>query len=169
MAAINTRIVRRTNALLGFPYTKDFRYDERMRFRDTPKGMLTASAVTGGLAAFAGAAMFGPTRELMQRFVLPSPGEGPSAADRERGMFRHTFHAEGTTADGPVSCTATVEMDHDPGYGGTSRMLGEAALCLALDGADLDSPGGLLTPTSCMGRPLLKRLRENAGMVFEVE
>ncbi len=169
MAAINTRIVRRSNALMGYPYSKRFRYDELMRFPDTTKGMLMASAVTSGLTAAAGASFFRPTRALLQRYVLPSPGEGPTASERERGMFRHTFHAEGQTPDGVVTCEARVAADQDPGYGATSRMLGESALCLALDGATLDSPGGILTPAACMGRTLLRRLRDNAGMVFEVD
>lgn len=169
MAAVNTRVVRRTNALLNYPYTRQFRYDEVMRFPDTTKGMLVAGALTGALSAFAGAALFAPTRDLLQRFVLPSPGDGPSEADRNNGMFRHVFHAEGDTPDGLVTCEGRVEADLDPGYGATAQMLGESAMCLALDGHKLDSPGGVLTPASCMGRSLLARLRENAGMVFEVD
>lgn len=169
MAAVNTRVVRRSNALLGYPYTRDFRYDEQMLFPDTAKGFLMASGLTAGLTAFAGAAYFGPTRELLQRFFLPSPGEGPSQVERERGMFRISFFAEGDSPDGTITCEGRVEADQDPGYGATSWMLGESALCLAFDGPELDSPGGVLTPASCMARPLLRRLRERAGMVFEVD
>lgn len=169
MAAINTRVVRRTNALLHYPYTQQFRYDEQMLFPDTAKGFLIASGLTAGMTALAGALYFAPTREILQRYVLPAPGEGPNAAARAHGMFCISFVAEGETPDGPITCEGRVEADRDPGYGATSRMLGESALCLALDGPALDSPGGILTPASCMGRPLLRRLRERAGMVFEVD
>ncbi len=169
MAAINTRVVRRTNALLGYPYGRGFRYDEVMRFPDTAKGMLMATATTAGFGALAGAALFKPTRELLERFLLPAPGEGPSATTRARGMFRCLLVAEGDTANGAKESEGRVEADFDPGYGGTARMLGESALCLALDGAELDAPGGILTPAACMGRFLLRRLRERAGITFEVD
>jgi short subunit dehydrogenase-like uncharacterized protein len=77
----------------------------------------------------------------------------------------------GRTRNGAVaasSLTARIRGDSDPGYGETAKMLAESALCLALDGDELTSPGGVLTPAAAMAAPLLERLRR-AGMVFEVD
>lgn len=166
MAAINTRIVRRSNALLGFPYGRDFRYSEVLSTGKGPKGLAMASMMTGGITAFLAAAAFDPTRKVLAK-RLPQPGQGPSKADREAGFFVSRLIGKGTAADGrAVEIRGRVEGKKDPGYGETAKMLGESALCLALDGADLDSPGGILTPASAMGDRLLARLRE-AGMVFK--
>ena len=168
MAAINSRVVRRTNALLGYPYGRSFRYSERMSFGKGPKGLLRATAVATGLAAFVAAASIGPTRRLLAQKVLPKPGEGPSREERERGFFVVRLIASGRTGDGQaVELRGRVEGRKDPGYGETAKMLAEAALCLALDGAELDAPGGVRTPASTMGDRLLERLRA-ASMLFEV-
>src|SRR6185369_3101757 len=103
--------------------------------------------------AFLGAAILPPTRALLER-ILPGPGEGPSRETRERGSF--LIALRGTSAAG-TRVTGYVEGHQDPGYGATSRMLGEAALCLAED--DLPSRGGVLTPASAMGMTLVERLR----------
>ena len=95
---------------------------------------------------------------------LPSPGEGPSAEARARGRFRHNFVAIG---DGQ-SLRGFVSDRRDPGYGSTAVMLSEAALCLALEGAQLETEGGILTPASAMGMRLVDRLRK-AGLKLEVE
>jgi short subunit dehydrogenase-like uncharacterized protein len=167
MAPVNTRVVRRSNALLGFPYGSGFRYDEKMCFPDSVKGMLMATAVSAGLAAFAGVAAFGPTRTFLEQRVLPGPGEGPSEAERAAGFFKLTVASRGHSREGELTLEGRVEADQDPGYGATSRMLGEAALCLAIDGPTLDSGGGVLTPASALGTRLLERLRR-AGMTFSV-
>jgi short subunit dehydrogenase-like uncharacterized protein len=169
MAAINTRVVRRTNALMGWPYGRDFRYSEVTGFGPGLNGRVRATMMTGGLGAFVAAVGWTPTRTLLQKVVLPSPGEGPDREAREAGFFKLKLHARGTTADGDaLRLTGRVEGHNDPGYGETAKMLGESALCLALDCGELDSPGGILTPASAMGLRLLGRLRK-AGMVFEVE
>jgi short subunit dehydrogenase-like uncharacterized protein len=168
MAAINTRVVRRTNALLGWPYGRDFRYSEVTGFGPGFKGRFDATLMSGGLGAFVGAVSWSPTRALLEKVALPSPGEGPSREAREAGFFKLKLHARGTDADGDtIRLVGRVEGDNDPGYGETAKMLGESALCLALDGGELESPGGVLTPASAMDRILLERLRA-AGMVFEV-
>jgi len=169
MAGINTRVVRRSNALLGWPYGRDFRYSEVMGFRAGLKGRLSATTAAGGLGLFVGALDWAPTRAMLKKTVLPSPGEGPDREKREKGFFKIRLHARGQTEDGEtIHLTGRVEGHSDPGYGETAKMLGQSALCLALDGPDLESPGGILTPASAMGMRLVERLRA-AGMVFEVE
>jgi len=104
-----------------------------------------------------------PTRALLNRFVLPAAGEGPSAASQAAGFYDMRFF--GSTADGQV-LRAKVTGDRDPGYGSTCKMLAEAALCLhALDGAH---EGGFPTPATLMGDALITRLVDNAGLSFEM-
>jgi short subunit dehydrogenase-like uncharacterized protein len=98
-----------------------------------------------------------------KRFVLPKPGTGPDAEAREKGFFN--LEQIGRFADGR-QIRSKITGDRDPGYGSTSKMLAESAVCLALD--DLDSGAGVLTPVAAMAAPLLKRLRENAGLSFEI-
>ena len=169
MASINTRVVRRSNALLGWRYGRDFRYAEVTGFSSGLKGRIAAGAVAAGLGAFVGALGLGPTRTLLQKTVLPKPGEGPDLETRENGFFNISLHGRGAATDeGDFELIARVRGHKDPGYGETAKMLGEAALCLALDGAELASPGGVLTPASAMGMTLVGRLRR-AGMVFAVD
>jgi short subunit dehydrogenase-like uncharacterized protein len=163
MAGINTRIVRRSNALAGYPYGRGFRYREA-----TLTGPGTGGRIKGAmLVATLGGLVFGmsmrPTRALLQKFVLPEPGEGPSREQQKSGFF--SLMQVGKLADGTVMRTR-IAGDRDPGYGSTSKMLSEAAVCLARD--DLQTGGGIWTPASAMGAPLLKRLRSNAGLTFEV-
>lgn len=166
MSSINTRIVRRSNALLR--YGVPFRYRETMSLPKGPKGLLAASAVTAGTAGFAVGAALPPTRALLARFVLPKPGEGPSREARERGHFTLRFVAEGTGEGGKAfRLNATVKGTSDPGYGETAKMLGESALCLAQDASKLGDRFGVLTPASAMGMTLVERLRD-AGMTFDV-
>jgi short subunit dehydrogenase-like uncharacterized protein len=169
MAAINGRIVRRTNALLGYSYGRDFRYLEGMSFRSGAGGWLAAAAASAGTVGVMAAAAVPPVRWLA-RNVLPSPGEGPSKETRESGSFVTRLVGLGEAADGapPARVFGTVRGDQDPGYGATAKMLGEAAVCLALDGESISRAGGILTPGSCMGMRLIERLRA-AGMTFEAE
>ncbi|MET4079839.1 saccharopine dehydrogenase NADP-binding domain-containing protein [Janibacter sp. UYMM211] len=160
MASYNTRVVRRTNALLGYAYGRDFRYQEVSDFGRSRTAPLKAVAMTAGLLGVAGGMAFGPTRAVLDR-VLPEPGEGPSEETRVRGMFAMEVVA-GTTSGQQVR--TRVGAPYDPGYNGTAIMLGQAALCLALD--ELDSPGGVLTPAAAMAEPLAERLR---GFDFELE
>jgi short subunit dehydrogenase-like uncharacterized protein len=161
MAAINTRVVRRTNALLGYAYGTDFRYSEAMSFGKGPSGWLTAMGVTATMAGFAGVVGVPPLRALAKR-ALPGPGEGPSKRARDGGRF--TSQLVGL-ADG-VQVIGTVKGRSDPGYGETSKMLSESAVCLAND-PGISREGGVLTPASCMGMRLVERLRD-AGMTFDV-
>ena len=167
MAAVNTRVVRRSNALLNYRYGRDFRYAETMSFPPNTKGMLKAAGLTAGLATFVAAAAVPPARRQMQQRLLPAPGEGPNQQQRDDGMFEILLIGKGYADDGtPALMRATVVGTSDPGYGETSKMLSQAAMCLAHD-AEVPDTGGVLTPASCMGMHLVERLRA-AGMTFSV-
>ncbi|MBT8099616.1 MAG: saccharopine dehydrogenase NADP-binding domain-containing protein [Gammaproteobacteria bacterium] len=163
MAAVNTRVVRRSHALLDYPYGRDFRYREAVMTGKGATGWAKAGATSVGIGGFVAAAAFDFSRGLLERFVLPEPGEGPNREQRESGFF--DFRMFGEFADGD-SIKAKVTGDRDPGYGSTSKMLSECAVCLA--GNDLPGAGGVLTPASAMGDALLQRLRANAGLTFEL-
>ncbi len=168
MAAINSRIVRRSNALLGYPYGREFRYSECSGTGSGAKGLMRASTLAVGMAGAMAGIAFGPTRSLMMK-KLPAPGEGPSRDEREAGSFViHLLGKGRTDSDQPASIRGRVIGKADPGYGETAKMLGESALCLALDGAELGTPGGMGTPAATMGKHLLDRLR-GQGMEFIVD
>lgn len=152
MGSVNTRVVRRSNALRKHAYGRNFRYRELMRTGGGPLGMAKAAGVSGGIAGlFAGLATPG-ARQVLDRF-LPEPGEGPDENARERGFFNIDIHAT-TTSGQDLRCE--IRVPGDPGYKATAVMLGESALCLALD--DLPDVAGVLTPASAMGRALADRL-----------
>ncbi|MBW2224508.1 MAG: saccharopine dehydrogenase NADP-binding domain-containing protein [Deltaproteobacteria bacterium] len=163
MAAINTRIVRRSHALMGLPWGEGFRYSEVMGTGKGVKGWSAATSITMGLVAFMGSLALPFTRPFVEK-RLPSPGEGPSKAARDKGAFKTLFVALG---DGKTA-RAIVSDQRDPGYGSTAVMLSEAALCLALEGAQLPTGGGILTPAAAMGMRLVERLRA-AGLTLEVQ
>jgi len=169
MAAVNTRVVRRSNALTGGAYGPSFAYSEAMSFGKGPMGLARASAMSAGLVGFIGSMQAAPLRSALQRFVLPSPGDGPSKEQREHGFFVVRLLADTDGADGAkVRLTGRVEGKADPGYGETAKMLSEAAMCLALDGDRIAPGGGVLTPATAMGMRLVERLRA-AGMVFDAD
>ncbi len=163
MATVNTRVVRRSHALLGYPWGESFRYHEAIRTGRGIGGWSRSAMITAGLAGLVGAASFGWSRGLLERHVLPKPGTGPDAAAREKGFFN--LEQIGRLADGR-QIRSRITGDRDPGYGSTSKMLAESAVCLALD--ELDSAGGVLTPVAAMAAPLLQRLQANAGLSFEI-
>ncbi|MBK6462953.1 MAG: saccharopine dehydrogenase NADP-binding domain-containing protein [Myxococcales bacterium] len=163
MAAINTRVVRRSNALLDHRYGRAFGYEETMSFSRGPRGLAKAGAFVAGLGATMLAASREPSRAVLERF-LPKPGEGPSKAQRDGGFFRIAIYAK--TSNG-ARLEARVEGTSDPGYGETAKMLAESALALA--GGELSSAeGGVLTPAAALGQGLIARLRA-AGMTFELK
>jgi short subunit dehydrogenase-like uncharacterized protein len=166
MAAINARVVRRTNALLGYAWGKDFSYREAMSFGKGPRGLLLATGVTAGTAVGFAAMTVRPLRRLVADRLLPAPGEGPSKETRERGFF--VTRLVGTLPDGARKLRGTVRGTSDPGYGETAKMLSESAVCLAQDADVIRREGGVLTPASCMGMRLVERLRD-AGMTFDVK
>jgi short subunit dehydrogenase-like uncharacterized protein len=155
MAGINTRVVRRSNAVQGWAYGRRFRYREVTGFGAGPAApVLAVTASAGTKAAEAGLA-FGPSRELLRR-LLPAPGHGPGEKTRRTGFFRIQIH---TRTSAGARYLGTVEAQGDPGYAATSVMLGETGLCLALDKDQLPDRAGVLTPATAMGAALATRLR----------
>ena len=160
MAAINGRVVRRSNAMLEYRWGEDFQYDEAQLCKSLIKAIFATAAMGIGM----GLVSLAPTRNFVEK-RLPKPGEGPDAAARERGffeMFLHAFHPSDKKKDLRVKVTG----DRDPGYGSTSKMLAESAICLALD--EKQSEGGIWTPSSAFGFLLIDRLIKNAGLNFEL-
>jgi short subunit dehydrogenase-like uncharacterized protein len=167
MGPINTRIVRRSNALRGYAYGQDFRYQEWMSLPPGPRGWLMGQAVQLGIGALLVAATVEPLGNLLLGRVLPAPGEGPTQEERESGYFQGRIIGTGPDADGnPARVEVRFRGERDPGYGATSRMLAEAALCLAQDGDALPEVAGVLTPSVAMGAALLPRL-ESVGVTFK--
>src|SRR6185295_11511545 len=151
MALINTRNVHRSNMLMGFPYGQDFVYDEMVLTGPGEKGEANAQRVVA-----ANAEKTGPN--------APKPGEGPSKEERETGRFDLLYVA--IAPDGRM-VRAGVTGDRDPGYGSTSKMISECAMCLLRDATDV--PGGFWTPGAAMQIKLIKRLVDHAGLTFGVE
>jgi short subunit dehydrogenase-like uncharacterized protein len=164
MGMVNTRVVRRSNALQDWAYGRGMRYRETMSCGSGPVGRAKAAAVAGALLGTVAGLSFGPTRKVLDR-VLPEPGQGPNEKARTNGFFRIELH--GRTASG-ARHVATVAAQGDPGYQATALMLGESALCLALDEPALPARAGVLTPATAMGMALVDRLRA-AGMTLTVE
>lgn len=150
MAAINTRNVHRSNWLMDQPYGADFVYDEMM---------LTGPGEAGEAGAKAVAAM----NAAMGAEGGPKPGEGPSKDEREAGFYDLLFVA---IADDGRQVRAGVKGDKDPGYGSTSKMIAETALCLI---ASPEVAGGVWTPGAALRGKLVERLQAEAGLAFSVE
>jgi short subunit dehydrogenase-like uncharacterized protein len=151
MALINTRNVHRSNMLMGFPYGKQFIYDEMVLTGPGEKGEANAKRVMA-----ANNEKTGPNAR--------KPGEGPSKQERENGLYDLLYVA--LAPDGK-QVRASVKGDRDPGYGSTSKMISECAVCLLRDAPEV--PGGIWTPGAAMGERLIKRLVDNAGLTFQVE
>lgn len=163
MALINQRIVRRTNALLDYEYGRDFCYSEAVMTGPGLSGRLKALSATAAMGAFMLASSIELTRENLVKRFLPEPGSGPDKKAREKGFFNLVL--AGSTHAGE-KLRVRVTGDRDPGYGSTSKMIAESAVCLARN--ELDVGGGFWTPVSAMKGRLLTRLQQNAGLKFEV-
>jgi len=161
MASINTKIVRRSNFLSNYAYGKSFRYDESTIFGKgffgRVKGVL--STIPIGLIM---SAKHGSLFKKGLDVLFPIPGEGPTKKKMEKGFYNLRFYI--TLEDGS-NAFAKVTGDMDPGYGSSSKMLAESAVCLAKD--KLSDTSGVLTPSLAMGDSLLKRLEKNAGLTFD--
>ena len=153
MAPINTKNIHRSNALLGHAYGADFQYDEMMvtGAGDEGKKMADMLATNNPLA--------GPD--------VPKPGEGPSKESREAGNYDVLFVGTQIGDQKDAQLQVSVMGDMDPGYGSTSKMLAQSALCLIDDCADL--AGGIYTPAAAMGDKLIARLKAHAGLTFKQE
>ena len=148
MAPINTKNIHRSNALLDHQYGEDFCYDEMMIAGEGEEGKQIADAMTSA--------------NPMGGDNVPQPGEGPSKESREQGNYDVLFFAD----LGEESIEARVTGDMDPGYGSTSKMITESAICLIQDCSDL--PGGIYTPAPAMGDKLIHRLVKKAGLTFDI-
>lgn len=150
MSNINTRNVHRSNALLGSPYGRDFVYDEMQITGPGEEGEALAKQILAANNRMASS--------------VPKPGEGPSKEERENGRYDLLFVA--LAPDGR-QVRASVKGDRDPGYGSTSKMIAECAICLLRDTPEV--AGGIWTPGAAMQHSLIKRLVDNAGLTFQVE
>ena len=148
MAPINTKNIHRSNALLGHEYGEDFCYDEMMIAGEGEEGKQIADAITSA--------------NPMGGEDVPQPVEGPSQESREQGNYDVQFFAD--IDEGCIEARVTGDMD--PGYGSTSKMITESAMCLIHDCNDLS--GGIYTPAPAMGNKLIKRLIEKAGLTFDI-
>ncbi len=167
MAAVNERMIRRSNALRGYPWGREFRCTEVIPTGSGPAGAMRASAITGGIGIATAGMSIPPIRSWLERSVFPDPGEGPSREEIETGHFTVRVLGRGTNRSGSFVVESTISADRDPGYGATARMLGAAAICLVNEETDSPLPGGILTPASGIGEPLVERLRE-AGLSISV-
>ncbi len=148
MAPINTKNIHRSNALFDHDYGKEFCYDEMMIAGEGDEGEQMAKAMSSG--------------NPMGGDNLPQPGEGPSKESREQGNYDVLFFAD--LDEGSIGARVTGDMD--PGYGSTSKMIAESALCLVQDCSDL--AGGIYTPAPSMGEKLIDRLIKKAGLTFDI-
>ena len=148
MAPINTKNIHRSNALLDHAYGKDFCYDEMMIAGEGDEGEQIAKAISSG--------------NPMGGDNVPQPGEGPSKESREQGNYDVLFFAD--LEEGSIGARVTGDMD--PGYGSTSKMIAESALCLVQDCSNL--AGGIYTPAPSMGEKLIDRLIKKAGLTFDI-
>jgi short subunit dehydrogenase-like uncharacterized protein len=139
MGMINTKVVHRSNVLLDHRYGTDLVYDEMILLGPDP------SRDSGDMSA---------NPELQ-------PGEGPTREEREAGHYDILFRGEDRAGN---AVEVEVAADLDPGYGSTSKIIGEAALCLL----DTTGPGGCTTPAAAMGAQLLDRLRDHARVRIDV-
>ena len=149
MATINTKNIHRSNLLLNHSYGADFAYDEMFMTGPGEQGEAMAKAVA---------------EDKSMSTDTTQPGEGPTREQREAGFYDLLF--VGHAADGK-SLRVSVTGDMDPGYGSTSKMIAESAVCLLKNPEA--SAGGILTPAPAMGSLLIDRLKRNAGLTFEIE
>jgi short subunit dehydrogenase-like uncharacterized protein len=158
-------VVRRSNALLGWAYGRQFRYREVSGYGAGRAGAVRAAAATTAMGALAAGLTYPRTRRLLVGRVLPGPGQGPSEQTRRNGRFRIEIH---TRTSAGRHYRARVAAQGDPGYQATSVMMGESALALVLDRERLPGRAGVLTPATALGTVLTDRLRA-AGMTFEAK
>ncbi|AEP30222.1 saccharopine dehydrogenase family protein [Brumicola nitratireducens] len=150
MAAINTRNIHRSNMLLGHQYGQDFKYDEMLLTGPGASGEATANAVAND--------------KSLGGDDGPKPGEGPTKEERDNGFYALMFVGEDKKGKTRIS---SVSGKLDPGYGSTSKMIAESALCLVENYETI--AGGFYTPAPALGNKLIKRLTDNAGLTFKIE
>tara|TARA_B100001057_G_scaffold433506_1_gene462459 strand:+ start:649 stop:1902 length:1254 start_codon:yes stop_codon:yes gene_type:complete len=163
MAGINTKVVRRSHALTGYTYGDNFSYDESIATGSGFIGWLKGKLINLFLILLISLLAFSTTRIILEKFILKKPGEGPDRESQRNGFF-HLIQV-GKLSNGDIFKSEVIG-DRDPGYGSTAKMISECAVCLSVE--NLDEKGGVWTPASIMAKPLLKRLQDNAGLVFKM-
>jgi short subunit dehydrogenase-like uncharacterized protein len=165
MAAVNTRIVRRSNALLDYAYGRKLEYGEQMSMGRSLVAPVAAAVAAGGNTATMelGTRFFDKLPNKLVERLAPKPGTGPSERAREQGHY--TVETYTTTTTG-TRYRATMSQKGDPGYKATSVLLGESGLALALDRDKLSDLRGVLTPAAAMGDALMARFAA-AGVSLE--
>ena len=149
MATINTKNIHRSNLLMHHHYGSDFIYDEMIMTGPGDKGEAVAQHITN---------------EKSMAEDQTQPGEGPDREQRENGLYDVLFIGQSTTGD---TVKVSVRGDKDPGYGSTSQMIAESAVCLLKN--PQSASGGIWTPAPAMGSLLIDRLQANAGLTFTIE
>lgn len=170
MQAIDTRVINRSNALKGWQYGKNFVYTESMAVPNAFFAVISSFAIP-----LVGALLYFRVTRYILKLFLPDAGEGPSKDQREKGYFYFHMHGKGhhlQTGDEQTVC-GTINAPHgDGGYKQTSRMVCEAGICLALskdDPSDSNALYGVLTPSTALGKPFLRRLEDSPGISFLTE
>ena len=164
MAPINTRNVRRSNALSGYSYGSACSVGEVLLADSALAAWITVLV----LNFFYALLLFPPTKWLLCRYVLPTPGQGPDRKSMDEGYFLAKTVAVGEGQDAPrvVAHVQSCKCG-DPGYKSTALMSVESALCCALE-RDRCADGGVVTPAVGIGPVLIDRLNR-AGMKLFVE
>ena len=160
MAGINTKIVRRSNALSNYSYGKNFTYDESIMTGDGFRGRI--KAIMSVLPLIFLSAKPGSLLKRIFNFFTPKPGQGPNKNERENGYYSMRFYIR---YNDKSRALVRVTGDRDPGYGSTSKMLAESAICLSKD--SLKDTYGVITPSIAMGDQILDRLQAKAGLTFK--
>ena len=153
MPTIDPQVVKRSAAALE-RYGPDYAYGHYVAIKRLP----AVAGLVGGVAGLFALSQLPPTRKLLLGRM--TSGDGPSPEQREKSWFKVKFVGEGGGER-----VVTEVAGGDPGYGETSKMLGESALCLAND--DLPETAGQVTTAVAMGDALLERLQA-AGITFTV-
>lgn len=161
----NIRTIHRSNALSDNFYGDNFKYDEAMLTGTGSKGKTKAYFISAGAAAFFLGAVIKPSRWVFKKIIFPKSGDGPSTEQQRQGYY--DLHFFGTTEDGD-SVHTRITGDRDPGYGSTSKILGQAAASLAFDLNKKDKLGGFWTPATLFDDRLINRLESSSGLSFKV-
>lgn len=165
MGPMNSKVVRRTNAIMDYPYGCDFRYEETGLTRGGIGGWWAAMRDTLFGRLFLIAMSISSTRQMLERRILPKSGEGPSKEVREAGSYE-------IVQVGEMPCgtilKARITGQGDPGVRSTTLMLTEAAICLREDEERIRVSGGFWTPASALGSRLRDRITKHAGLSFEL-
>ena len=164
MSGINTRVVRRSNALTGYSYGKDFKYSEVYSFNKGLLGFMKSISMLIGMASLKVAISFRLSLWVLRKLFLPAPGQGPSKENRESGYFKVLL--VGFLDEKKLNCIVTG--NRDPGYAATAKMLSESALSLLLEKESIPDISGVLTPASGIGDVIVSRLKDK-GITFKIE